>query len=70
MMFFPPPRVGGEFFRHLGGAIENRDGESFRFHVEREVLAHDGEADEANITLLRVHFEYACRSRMSLSALL
>ena len=25
--------AGGEFLRHLGGAIENGDGEAFRFHV-------------------------------------
>ena len=43
------------------GAVENRDGETFRFHVEREIFAHDGETDESNITLLRGHIAYACR---------
>ena len=28
MMFFPLPRVGREFFRDRGGAVENRDRES------------------------------------------
>ena len=58
MDVFPLPRSGREFFRHLRGAIENSDRKAFRFHVEDEIFAHDGEADEANITLLRVHFAY------------
>ena len=50
--------AGGKLFRHRGGAVENGDGEAFRFHVEDEVFAHHGEADQANITLIRVHFGY------------
>ena len=38
---------------HLGGgAVEAGHGEAFAFHVEDEVFAHDGEADDADIRLL------------------
>ena len=67
-MFFPLAAFGGEFLRDLGGAIENRDGEAFRLHVEDEVFAHDGEADEANITLIRAHFGYLLNDRDAASA--
>ena len=43
-------------------AIENRDRKSLRFHVEREIFAHHGEADHSNIALLRGHIAYACGS--------
>jgi molybdopterin synthase catalytic subunit len=43
--------AGSEFFRDRGGAIKNRDGKPFRFHVENEVFPHHCEADEANIRL-------------------
>src|SRR4030088_1940215 len=56
---------GGEFLRHFGGAVEDGDRESFGFHVEDEVLAHDSEADEANITLRRDHFGYWYLTRMT-----
>ena len=62
-MFFPLPRFGREFLRDFGGAVEDRDGETFRLHVEHEVFAHDGEADEANIALIRVHFGYLLTDR-------
>jgi molybdopterin synthase catalytic subunit len=40
------------FFR----AIEDSDRESLRFHIKDEVLAHDGQPDQPNITLIRAHF--------------
>ena len=45
-----------KFFRDLSGAIEHRDRKTFRFHVQDEIFAHDTETDQANITLIRVHF--------------
>jgi hypothetical protein len=45
-----------EFFRHFPGAIEDGDGEPLRFHVEDEIFAHDREADQSDITLIRAHF--------------
>ena len=47
---------GREFVGHFRRAIEDGDGESFRFHVQDEVFAHYSETDEANITLIRSHF--------------
>jgi hypothetical protein len=44
-----------EFVGNFGGTIENGDAESFRFHVQDKVLAHYGESDQANITLIRGH---------------
>ena len=55
---FPLGFAGREFLGDLRRAIEDGDGETLRLHVEDEVFAHDGEADQANITLLRVHFAY------------
>src|SRR6266550_3492379 len=46
----------GEFFRDLSGAIEHRDRKTLGFHVQDEILAHDTEANQANITLIRIHF--------------
>ena len=46
----------GKFFRDLGGAIVHCDRKTFGFHVQDEIFAHDTEADQANITLIRVHF--------------
>ena len=45
-----------KFVCHFRRAVEDRDGESFRFHVQDEVFAHHSETDEANITLIRCHF--------------
>ena len=54
------PSVGaataGEFLRDFSRAIEYGDGESFRFHVEGKVFAHDSQANDSNITLIRAHF--------------
>ena len=47
---------GGKFLRDFPGPIEHGDGKSLGFHVEDEVLAHDGEADQSDITLIRAHF--------------
>ena len=55
-MFFPSAAPCDEFFRDLGGAIEHRDRKTLGFHVQDEVFAHDTEANQANITLIRVHF--------------
>src|SRR5438552_10813207 len=52
-----------ELLRHLPGSIEHSDGEPFRFHVENEVLAHHGQADEANITLICGHFVFVASAR-------
>ena len=42
-----------------GGAVENGDLEAAAFHVENEVFAHDGEADEADVTLIH-NFIHSC----------
>ena len=52
--FAPAPL---EFLRDFRGAIKNGDQKSLRFHVQDEVLAHHSQADQANITLIRGHFE-------------
>ena len=44
-----------ELLGHGRGAVENADGESLALHVEDEVLAHDGEADEADVALIAAH---------------
>ena len=59
--------IGGELLRDGGRAVEDSDLEALRLHVEDEIFAHDGQADEANITLIRFHFRYLlnaspCRS--------
>src|SRR5262249_20244804 len=48
--------VSSEFFGDLSGAIEHRHGKTLGFHVQDEIFAHDAEANQANITLIRVHF--------------
>ncbi len=41
-----------EKFVHFGnGAIEDSDGEAVVVHVEDEVLAHDGEPDQTDVSL-------------------
>ena len=41
----------GEFFRDRSGAVEHRDGEALALHVQDEVFAHDGEADEPDVAV-------------------
>ena len=42
--------AAGDELIHLGRrAVERRDGEAFAFHVEHEVLAHHGEADQSDV---------------------
>src|ERR1043165_7593883 len=53
---FSPGPSRGEFVSDFGGAIENGDGKTLRFHVENEVLAHHRQTDQANIGLIRAHF--------------
>src|SRR6476646_7394524 len=55
---FTFPTAGGELLRDRGGPIKDGDAEALRLHVEDQVFAHDGEADEANIALIRFHFGY------------
>ena len=57
-MFFPLPRPAANFSVTSVVRLKTATVKSLRFHVEDEVFAHHGEADEANITLIRVHFEY------------
>ncbi len=43
---------------HLGnGAIERHDGEAVVVHVQNEVLAHDGQSDQCDVSL-RFHLSY------------
>ena len=51
---------GSEFVGDFSRAIKNGDGKSLRFHVEDEIFAHHGQADQANITLIRGHFDLLC----------
>jgi len=46
-----------ELLRHGGGAIENGDGETFAFHVQHEVFAHDGESDKSDVTFFHKSLE-------------
>ena len=46
----------GEFFRHFRRAIKHGNRKTLGFHVQDEILAHDPQTDQANITLIRVHF--------------
>ena len=55
---FPLGLTGCKLVGHIGGPVKNGHGKSLRFHVEDEVLAHDGQADQSDITLLRAHFKY------------
>jgi molybdopterin synthase catalytic subunit len=52
-----------EFVGNFGCAIKNGDRESFGFHVENEVLSHNGQADESNIALIRAHFSVSFLSK-------
>ena len=60
----------GEFIGDFSRPVEDSDLKALRFHVEDEIFAHHSETDEADITLIRVHFKYLlnsspCRSRQS-----
>src|SRR5207302_3460343 len=57
MNIFPFSASGGEFVGDFGGAIENGNVKALRFHVEDEVFAHHRQSDQANITLIRAHFQ-------------
>ena len=48
---------GREFFGNFSCAIKYRDRKAFRFHVKDEIFAHNAQADQANITLIRCHFD-------------
>jgi hypothetical protein len=43
--------VGEEFFHLRDGAVVSDDGETVVVHVEDQVLAHDGQPDEGDISL-------------------
>ncbi len=43
--------LADEFVGDGGGAVVNRDLESAGFHVENEILAHDGQTDESEIAI-------------------
>ena len=45
----------GEFLSHSQSPVVNTDGETFAFHIEDQILAHHGEADQADITLGITH---------------
>ncbi len=64
---FPLSTAGNELLHHVRGAIEDRHLKASAFHVEDKVFAHDGEPDEANITLLRAHFAYLLFSALGWS---
>jgi hypothetical protein len=55
----PLPAARLEVFDDFDRAVENSNVESSRFHVEDEILAHDGETDEADITSAHVQFDLA-----------
>jgi hypothetical protein len=55
--FFSFAAGGHEFFGDRSSAIKNGDRKSFRFHVERKILAHHRQANQANIRLHRHDFE-------------
>src|SRR4029077_14047485 len=48
--------TSSELFRYFKSAIEGSDGKAFRGHIKDKIFAHDREADQANITLIRAHF--------------
>ena len=41
--------AGHEVVDLRGGAVEDGDGEAVALHVQDEVLAHDGEADQSDV---------------------
>src|SRR4029077_14269729 len=45
-----------EFLGNFRRAIEYSDRKSLRFDVECEIFAHHTQTDQANITLIRIHF--------------
>ena len=40
---------GGELLGHRGRPIKDGHGETFALHVEDEIFAHDGKADESDV---------------------
>ena len=43
---------------HLGnGAVEGHDGEAVVVHVQNQILAHDGQPDQCDVSL-RFHLSY------------
>ena len=50
-MSVPLARVGQEFLGAGGGAVVDGDGEAVALDVEREVLAHDRQANDADVAL-------------------
>src|SRR5262249_10560825 len=49
---FALPAPGLELVYDIDRSIVNRDRETPAFHVQNQVFAHDGESDEANVSLL------------------
>ena len=47
--------AGGEFFRDRRRPIIDANAKALAFHVENEILAHDGEADQSEVALF-AHF--------------
>ncbi|OQB99564.1 MAG: hypothetical protein BWX80_03652 [Candidatus Hydrogenedentes bacterium ADurb.Bin101] len=45
-----------ELVHLLHGAVINRDVETFAFHVQHQVLAHDSKADQPDIHLCHILF--------------
>jgi len=43
--------VGEKRIYLVGGAVVSDDGEAVVVHVEDEILAHDGQTDECDVTL-------------------
>jgi molybdopterin synthase catalytic subunit len=46
----------GEFLCDFDRTIKHGNRKTLRFHVQDEIFAHDPQTDQANITLIRVHF--------------
>ena len=57
-MFFPFASPAANFSVTSVVRLKTATVKTLRFHVEDEVFAHDGETDQADITLIRVHFRY------------
>ena len=57
--------LGRKFLCHLSSSIEHCNLKTLRFHVKDEVLAHNSEANQPDIALIRVHFSISlvCRHR-------
>ncbi len=44
----------GEFFRDGCGPVINADAKALAFHVENEILAHDGKSDKSDVALAHI----------------